>query len=171
MKVSNVVSNTQAPTVFLTEGGLNEATRILSDYHKHALNEANKSRDIEIDVIQALNGLRADLGAKIKEIKGLSGDFKNTVDKEKEGTRKAVAALGDALQKYDHADGSEKAGNDPFIVRLSVDRMVERQIDEENYLHRVCTFFRYRYGRHTDYRKGLPQPRDFRSGTRGDCCW
>ena len=136
MKVSNVISNTTAPTIFISDGGLNEATRILNDYHKHALAESNKSRDIEIDVIQALNGLRADLSAKIKEIKGLSGDFKNSVDKEKEGTRKAVAALEEALQHYDHEDG-DKSSNDPFIVRLAVERNVERQIDEENYLHRV----------------------------------
>jgi len=138
MKVSNVISNTQAPSMLMSQGGLTEATRILNDYHKHSMNEANKSRDIEIDVIQALNGLRADLGAKIKEIKGLSGDFKNSVDKEKETTRKAISALQDAIQHYDHEDSHDKAKSDPFLVRLSVDRTIERQIDEENYLHRVC---------------------------------
>lgn len=124
--------------MLMSEGGLNEATRILNDYHKHSLNEANKSRDIEIDVIQALNGLRADLGAKIKEIKGLSGDFKNSVDKERETTRKACSELQDALQHYDHQDSNDKGKSDPYLVRLAVDRSVERQLDEENYLHRVC---------------------------------
>lgn len=137
MKVSNVISNTQAPSIFISDGGLSDATRILNDYHKHALMESNKSRDIESDVIQALNGLRADLGAKIKEIKSLSGDFKNSVDKEKEGTRRAISSLQDALQHYEHEDAADKANADPFIVRLGVERMVERQIDEENYLHRV----------------------------------
>ncbi|KAF2219870.1 hypothetical protein BDZ85DRAFT_291369 [Elsinoe ampelina] len=137
MKVSNTISNTQAPSVFMSDGGLNDASRILGDYHKHALSEANKAKDIEQDVIQALNGLRADLGAKIKEIKSLHGDFKNSVEKEKEGTRKAIAALDEALQHYDHHDGQDKGRNDPFIVRLNVDRFVERQIDEENYLHRA----------------------------------
>lgn len=137
MKVSNVVSNTQMPTVFMSDGGLSEATRILNDYHKHALTEANKARDIEQDVIGALNGLRADLGAKIKEIKNLHGDFKNSVEKEKEGTKKAIVAYQDSLQHYEHADGLDKGRADPFIVRLNVDRMVEKQIDEENYLHRV----------------------------------
>ncbi|KAF4556325.1 Hypothetical protein D9617_1g082010 [Elsinoe fawcettii] len=137
MKVSNTISNTQAPSVFISDGGLNDASRILNDYHKHALSESNKAKDIEQDVIQALNGLRADLGAKIKEIKSLHGDFKNSVEKEKEGTRKAIAALDEALQHYDHHDGMDKGRNDPFIVRLNVDRFVERQIDEENYLHRA----------------------------------
>lgn len=123
--------------MFITDGGLSDATRILSDYHKHSLTEANKSRDIEQDVISALSGLRADLGAKIKEIKGLSGDFKNSVDKEKEGTRKAIAQLEDSLQHYEHENTSGDAKSDPYIIRLNVDRMVERQIDEENYLHRA----------------------------------
>lgn len=141
MKVSNVIGNAETPSMFITDGGLGDATRILSDFHKHSLTEANKSRDIEQDVISALTGLRADLGSKIKEIKSLSGDFKNSVDREKEATRKAIAQLGDALQQYDHTEvvgaASSDARSDPFIVRLNVDRQVEKQIDEENYLHRA----------------------------------
>lgn len=135
IKVANVIQNMQHPTAFITDGGLADATRVLSDYHKHSLTEANKSKDIEQDVIAALSGLRADLAQKIKEIKSLSGDFKNSVDKEKETTKKAVSTLQDALA---HADHNDSGKNDPFIVKLSVDRAVERQIDEENYLHRVC---------------------------------
>ncbi|KAI4729950.1 hypothetical protein E4T49_02302 [Aureobasidium sp. EXF-10728] len=134
LKVSNVLSNFTHPSVFITDGGLADASRILGDYHKHSVAESNKSRDIEQDVISALTGLRADLAQKIKEIKSLNGDFKNSVDKEKDATRKAVDALAEALQHADHGDGSK---TDPFIVRLGVDRMVEKQIDEENYLHRA----------------------------------
>jgi len=123
--------------MFITDGGLGDANRILTDYHKHALNEANKSRDIEEDVIRALSGLRNDLNAKIKEIKSLGGDFKNSVEKEKEGTKRSISALGDALQHFDHGATADQPKSDPFIVRLGVDRQVERQIDEENYLHRV----------------------------------
>ena len=45
----------------------------------------------------------ADLAAKIKEIKSLSGDFKNTVDKEKDNTRKVVAHFEEALASLDSA--------------------------------------------------------------------
>ncbi|KAL2356109.1 PH domain protein [Cryomyces antarcticus] len=137
LKVSNVINNTEAPTMFITDGGLNDATRILRDFHKHSLVEANKARDIESDVVAALSGLRSDLSQKIKEIKSLSGDFKNSVDKEKEGTRRAVAALEEALAAVDSAPAAAAGKNDPFIVRLQVDRQVEKQIDEENYLHRA----------------------------------
>jgi hypothetical protein len=90
-----------------------------------------------------LSGLRADLAQKIKEIKSLSGDFKNNVEKEKENTRKCVTALEEALAVVD-SDPSAIAGKgDPYVVRLGVERQVERQIDEENYLHRVRrTLFR-----------------------------
>ena len=138
-KVQSVIAGITHPSVFITEGGLGDATRILDDYHKHSVAEANKSRDIENDVIGALTGLRSDLGQKIKEIKSLSGDFKNSVDKEKEGSKREIEKLQEALQHVDHEDGSATGKNDPFVVKLGVDKMVERQVDEENYLHRVSS--------------------------------
>lgn len=137
LKVSNVINNTNAPSIFLTEGGLNDAMRILRDYHKQSMAESNKAKDIENEVIVQLTSLRSDLGQKIKEIKSLSGDFKNSVEKEKEGTRKAVTALEEALAAVDSDPAAVTGKGDPYIVRLAVDRQVERQIDEENYLHRV----------------------------------
>jgi hypothetical protein len=138
LKVSNVINNTNAPAALMIEGGLNDANRILRDFHKQAIVEANKARDIESDVINQLSGLRADLAQKIKEIKSLSGDFKNNVEKEKETTRKCVTALEEALALVDSDPGAVAGKGDPFVVRLGVERQVERQIDEENYLHRVC---------------------------------
>jgi hypothetical protein len=138
LKVSNVINNTNTPSLFLLEGGINDANRILRDYHKQAVVESNKARDIEIEVIGQLSGLKADLGSKIKEIKSLSGDFKNTVEKEKDGTRKAVSALQEALAAVDVDPSAVSGKGDPYVVRLGVERQVERQIDEENYLHRVC---------------------------------
>ena len=137
LKVSNVINNIASPPVFMKEGGIADAGRILSDYHKHAIAEAIKAKDIEQDVIGQLTGLRQDLAAKIKEIKSLSGDFKNTVEKEKEGTRKAVTALEQALGLADHDPHAVTGKDDPYIIKLGVDRQVERQIDEENYLHRA----------------------------------
>ncbi|RAL61933.1 hypothetical protein DID88_002422 [Monilinia fructigena] len=137
LKVSNVINNTTAPSAFLPAGGIDDALQILRNYHKAAIAEANKSRDIEQDVILALTGLRSDLQQKIKEIKGLSGDFKNSVDKEMDATRKAVTALQEGLGQSD-VDPSQMTGkHDPYLLRLAVDRQVEKQIDEENYLHQA----------------------------------
>ena len=135
--ISNVINNTIAPPGLLTTGGISQATQVLKDYHKQSLAESNKARSIEEDVILQLTGLRSDLQQKIKEIKNLAGDFKNAVAKESEGTRKAVQALQEALGFVDKDSGAAAGKGDPYIVKLSVDHQVERQIDEENYLHRV----------------------------------
>ena len=130
--LSNVVSNITAPPGFAIEGGISDAISIIREYQKKSISEANKAKSVEEDVIGQLTGLRSDLGQKIKEIKGLSGDFKNNVDKEIEGTRRTVRDLQEALH-----DKHPDAKGDPFIVRLGVERQLEKQIEEENYLHRV----------------------------------
>lgn len=140
-KVQNTIANITHPSFLMSQDGIGDATRMLEDYHKRSISEANKSRDIENDVIGALTGLRSDLGQKIKEIKSLSGDFKNSVDKEKESTRREVEKLQDALQHVDHEDGGAVGRNDPFVIKLGVERALERQIDEENYLHRVSCWW------------------------------
>ncbi|KLU84549.1 PH domain-containing protein [Magnaporthiopsis poae ATCC 64411] len=137
LKLSNVLNNTAMPPGFLATGGLDEAHDILRNYNKQAIAEANKARDIEEDVILALTGLRSDLHQKIKEIKNLSGDFKNTVEKETEATRKAVKQLNEILGQADADPASTTGRQDPYLLRLAVDRQVERQIEEENYLHRA----------------------------------
>lgn len=121
----------------MADGGISDGLRVLRDYHKHSQTESTKASDIERDVIAALTGLRADLNAKIKEIKSLSGDFKNSVAKEQSNTKSAVSSLEEALQHFDHVERDDKGANDPYLVRLGVDRSLEKQIDEENYLHRV----------------------------------
>jgi hypothetical protein len=137
LKISNVINNTVAPSIFLQSGGIDDAVQILRNYHKSAIGEANKSKDIENDVILALVGLRSDLNQKIKEIKSLSGDFKNSVDKEMENTRRAVNELQEGLGQSDIDPAQMTGKKDPYLLKLATDRQVEKQIDEENYLHQV----------------------------------
>lgn len=137
MKLANVANNMAVPAGFLASGGLDDAMDILRTYHKNAILEANKAKEIEEDVILALTGLRSDLQQKIKEIKSLSGDFKNTVEKEMDNTRKAVKALQDTIGQSDLDPSLATGKQDPYLLRLAVDRQVERQIDEENYLHQA----------------------------------
>ena len=131
---------TPPPGLLAPEGGLEEAMRIVRRHNDAALREAGRAQEIETDVILALTGLRSDLHTKIKEIKNLSGDFKNNVDKEMEGTRKAVKALQDALGQAELDASSATGKQDPYLMRMAVDRQVERQMDEENYLHQVRLF-------------------------------
>ncbi|KAF7555044.1 hypothetical protein G7046_g6651 [Stylonectria norvegica] len=137
LKLANVSNNISAPTGFLASGGIDDALQFLRTYNKNAVLEANKAREIEEDVILALTGLRSDLQQKIKEIKNLSGDFKNSVEKEMDHTRKAVKILGDVLGKNEMDESLTTGKSDPYLLRLAVDRQVERQIDEENYLHQA----------------------------------
>lgn len=131
--VSNVISNIPTPPQLVSEGGISDALHVIRDFHKQSITESNRAKSVEEDVIVQLTGLRSDLGQKIKEIKSLSGDFKNGVDKEAEGTRRAVRDLRDALDA-----ANPDAKKDPYLVRLGVDRQLGKQIEEENYLHRVC---------------------------------
>ncbi|PMD67189.1 uncharacterized protein K444DRAFT_506770, partial [Hyaloscypha bicolor E] len=137
LKISNVINNTSAPPIFLQSSGLDDAVQVLRTYHKSSVMEANKSKEIENDVILALTGLRSDLNQKIKEIKNLSGDFKNSVEKEIENTRRAVNDLQEALGQSDVDTAQMTGKKDPYLLKLAVDRQVEKQIDEENYLHQA----------------------------------
>ncbi|KAL7790353.1 hypothetical protein V8C37DRAFT_410933 [Trichoderma ceciliae] len=136
-KLSSVANNIANPTSFLQTAGIDDALQIIRNYNKLALQEATKAREIEEDVILALTGLRSDLQQKIKEIKHLAGDFKNSIEKEMETTGKAVKVLSEVLGKNE-ADTSNTTGKqDPYLLRLAVDRQIERQLDEENYLHQA----------------------------------
>ena len=137
MSASSSITNTALLPNFLASGGLGDAVYILRDFHKQTLNETNKARDLENEVIIQLTGLRSDLQQKIKEIKSLSGDFKNNVDKEQESSKRAVRSLQESLGMVDADAASTSGKGDPFLVKLSVDKQIEKQIEEENYLHRV----------------------------------
>ncbi|SLM37125.1 Pleckstrin homology-like domain [Lasallia pustulata] len=118
LTLSNVINTTTPPSMFLAEGGISDATQILRDYNKQALAEGNKAKNIEDDVIAQLAGLRSDLQQKVKEIKNLSGDFKNAVDKETEGTRKAVRNLQEVLETIDSASSGK---SDPYLAFLNLE--------------------------------------------------
>ncbi|KAJ5781644.1 uncharacterized protein N7518_010127 [Penicillium psychrosexuale] len=137
LSASSVVNNQTLPPGLLQPGGLADATEILQNFHRQGYTEANKAVEVEVEVISQLTGLRSDLQKKTKEIKSLSADFKNTVDKEVDGTRKAVRNLQEALGLVDTDASATSGKGDPFILRLGVEKQVEKQIEEENYLHRA----------------------------------
>lgn len=138
LSASNVMGNTAAPPTFIKSGGLSDATEILRDFHRQGYLEANKAAEVESEVVNQLIGLRNDLQKKTKEIKNLSGDFRNSVDKEVDGTRKSIRNLHEALGLIDTDPSATSGRGDPFVIRLGVDKQIEKQIEEENYLHRVC---------------------------------
>lgn len=141
VKVSTSIQSLGPLREFVSEGGINDALGILRGFAKVSVTESNRARDIEEDVIIQLNGLRNDLNNKMKEIKSLSGDFKNSVEREKDNTKRAVDHLRESLALSQSHPSAASGKFDPYIARLAVDRQVEKQIDEENYLHRVSHAF------------------------------
>lgn len=159
LKLANVSNNISTPPGFLHSAGIDDALQFLRAYNKNSIIEANKAKEIEEDVILALTGLRSDLQQKIKEIKNLSGDFKNSVEKEMDHTRKAVKHLSDVLGKTEVDESMTTGKQDPYLLRLAVDRQVERQIDEENYLHQVGGERTAQWRAAADLIEGLSQSR------------
>ncbi|CAK7563374.1 MAG: phosphatidylinositol 4,5-bisphosphate-binding protein [Sporothrix epigloea] len=131
------LNGSSLPPGFMQSGGLDEASSILHGFHKQAVAEAVKAREIEEDVILALTGLRTDLSQKIKEIKNISGDFRNNVDREMDATKKAVKNLQDNLGQAELDSSLTTGRQDPYLLRMMADRQLERQIQEENYLHQA----------------------------------
>lgn len=100
-KLTQTLNSATHPNEFLQNGGILETNAVLRDFHKEATVNSEHAAKIELEVINNLVALRSDLNLKIKEIKALSPDFKNSVDKEKEATRKEVQKLQEALQAFD----------------------------------------------------------------------
>jgi hypothetical protein len=136
-RLANVSGTIAPPAGFLSSGGLEKAADIVRGYNKTAVTDIQKAREIELDVILSLTSLRSDLQLKIKEIKNLSGDFKNTVEKEMEATRRAVKMLQEGLGQNELDPALTVGKQDPYLLRLAVDRQVWKQLEEENYLHQA----------------------------------
>ncbi|KAI5293924.1 hypothetical protein KEM52_004999 [Ascosphaera acerosa] len=132
---SEYLANLSPTPTFMKSGGLNDALSITQELHRQSLADATTAKAIEATIIAKLTGLRNDLHHKLREIRSLAPDFRNNVDREVEATRRAVKHLQDALTAIDSECPTSATRADPFIVRLSVDRQLTRQIEEENYLH------------------------------------
>lgn len=139
---SSLINNIGIPTGMLSSGGLLDATEIIRDYYRQALQETNKAKAIEAEIIVRLTGLRNDLGSKIKEINHLQGHFKSSLEKEMAGTKRVVRHFQDVLaqvdiESEDIPSSSSPSRGDPYLVKLAVDRQLLRQFSEESYLHQA----------------------------------
>ncbi|KAK7203857.1 hypothetical protein BZA70DRAFT_228201, partial [Myxozyma melibiosi] len=123
---------------FLRRGGIQDTPAAIRDYHKQSsLHSADAAKQINEQVVPRLKDLRRDLSVKIKEIKGLSGDFKNSVAKELDLTKKQVAVLTEALGAIAVNPHLVAGKYDPYIVKLATEKQLRKQMDEENYLHQA----------------------------------
>ncbi|PHH56171.1 Phosphatidylinositol 4,5-bisphosphate-binding protein SLM1 [Ceratocystis fimbriata CBS 114723] len=137
-RLQQAVASFTMPQEFLQTKGLSDGLGVLQSHSRLAVNEAEKSQAIEEDVIAALTSLRSELSSKIKEIRNLAGDFKSNIEQEIDNTKKSVRSLNDAISQ--NASGTEPSvtgKSDPYLLRHSVDRQVEKQLKEENYIQQA----------------------------------
>lgn len=113
-------------------GSIQELPTILSNYHGTLASHASRvSKELTHDVIPRLEDLRRDLLVKIKEIKSLQSDFKNSCFKELQQTKIDMRQYVEAIEEAHH--GYPRL--DPYLAKIALDRQIRKQLAEENFVH------------------------------------
>ncbi|CAR27610.1 hypothetical protein ZYGR_0N00920 [Zygosaccharomyces rouxii] len=113
-------------------GSIQELPSILNQYHGTVASHASRmSKELTNDVIPRLEDLRRDLLVKIKEIKALQSDFKNSCFKELQQTKVDMKHYLEAIEEAHH--GAPK--HDPYLAKIVLDRQIRKQLSEENFVH------------------------------------
>lgn len=131
-------------------GSIQDFPTVLTKFHQQNIANGTKTlKELNVVIIPKLEELRKDLMVKIKEIKNLLNDFKNTLAKEMTETKALMGVfshatdvanrlenLGNSTEALHH-EGSDvdSSKNDPYLVKIRLDRQLKRQLSEENYLY------------------------------------
>ncbi|CAB4252813.1 similar to Saccharomyces cerevisiae YIL105C SLM1 Phosphoinositide PI4,5P(2) binding protein, forms a complex with Slm2p [Maudiozyma barnettii] len=117
----------------LGNGSIQDLPTILNQYHGTLASAASRtSKELTSEVIPRLEDLRRDLLVKIKEIKSLQSDFKNSCSKELQETRTDMKQFIESLKETRY-NGTPK--QDPFLTKIVLDKQIKKQLIEENFLH------------------------------------
>ncbi|KAG0671747.1 Phosphoinositide PI4,5P(2) binding protein [Maudiozyma exigua] len=117
----------------LGNGSIQDLPTILNQYHGTLASAASRtSKELTNEVIPRLEDLRRDLLVKIKEIKSLQSDFKNSCSKELQETRQDMKQFVESLKETRY-NGTPK--QDPFLTKIILDKQIKKQLIEENFLH------------------------------------
>lgn len=107
----------------------------LLTFHQTQSEAAHRvSKELVYHIIPRLEDLRRDLLVKIKEIKNLASDFKNSVDKEQHQAHRDLAAYVNSIEMLLNNSAALSPKNDPYLLKQAVGKQLTRQINEENYL-------------------------------------
>lgn len=107
---------------------------IIAFHRAQAANASRTSKELTNSIIPRLEDLRRDLLVKIKEIKNLASDFKNSVAKEQAGTHKELLAYTNAIEVLNANPSMLIPKHDPYLLKYSLNKQIVRQVNEENYL-------------------------------------
>lgn len=130
-------------------GSIQDLNSILNKYHLKNFNTSSKTlKDLNGIIIPKLEELRRDLMVKIKEIKDLHNDFKNDLGKELVETKHLLqlyeATLNGKFSVRSHESGhhghdesssASEGKNDPYLVKIKLERQLKRQVNQENDLY------------------------------------
>lgn len=131
-------------------GSIQDIPTILTKYHQQNIQNGNKTlKEINQVIIPKLENLRKDLLVKIKEIKNLQNDFKNSLSKEINETKTLLSQFNHAIDVANHYEllisnsdhhhdstgDVDSVKNDPYLVKLKLDRQLKKQLAEESYLY------------------------------------
>ncbi|KAH3675756.1 hypothetical protein WICPIJ_009281 [Wickerhamomyces pijperi] len=115
-------------------GSIQDVQVLLKKYHLNlSKQQLLISKELERNVLPLLEDLQRDLFEKCKEIKLLSGDFKNSMNKE-------IAITGQILNDYLQSvkvlqsGGNGHSIKDPFLLKLRLELQLKQQLNQENYL-------------------------------------
>ena len=116
----------------LGNGSIQDLPTILVQYHTTMASYASRSsKELSNDVIPRLEDLRRDLLVKIKEIKSLQSDFKNSCNKELASTKQCLSRFQESVDESQYSNSKL----DPYLAKIVLDRQIRRQLNEENFLH------------------------------------
>lgn len=132
-------------------GSIQDVPSILTKFHQTKLETGLKTlKELNQVIIPRLEDLRKDLLVKIKEIKNLQNDFKNSLPKEVSESKNLLSQFNHAIDignrleiltssgnaiPHDNHSVVESAKKDPYLVKLMLDRQLKRQLSEEHYLY------------------------------------
>src|SRR5271170_4531857 len=127
-----------ADEFFLESGGVQDIGIAIKERAKSQIvTSSDNSRKILSHIVPPLEKLRSDLHLKIKEIKGLSGDFKNSVPREQDHTKRQLTALSESLKSSTDRPSDIQPKNDPHLVKMSFEKQLRHHLQEENFLHQA----------------------------------
>lgn len=116
----------------LGNGSIQDLPTILNQYHGSLASHASRSsKELTNEVIPRLEDLRRDLLVKMKEIKSLQSDFKNSCSKELQQTKQDMRNFLESIEESRY--GSAK--QDPYLTKTILDRQIRKQLTEENFVH------------------------------------
>lgn len=114
-------------------GSVQDLPYVLTQYHQAMCSTAQyASRELSSILIPRLDDLRRDLLVKIKEIKDLQSDFKNSCLKEVSMTKKFLQEFQNSIEQVKYNSNYNK---DPFLEKLQLNKQIKKQLHEENFLH------------------------------------